>query len=88
MSAIQPTALELEAKAVDPSVTQHEEKSEKSENIVEVPPSEKKAIGHAINALLVFSCVTVGASSMLFGYDDKVISPIAALEPFVSLPQA
>lgn len=33
----------------------------------------------------IFACVTFAAASFLFGYDDKVISPIIALKPFVSL---
>lgn len=36
------------------------------------------------NALLVFSCLCMGASSVLFGYDDRIISPVAATEEFVS----
>ena len=36
------------------------------------------------NPLLIASCVSFGAASMLFGYDDKVISPVAAMERFVS----
>jgi len=69
----------LELKAVEPSVAQHEDSS----TIVTLP-SEQQSKREAINALLIFACITVGASSMLFGFDDKVISPIAALEPFVS----
>lgn len=38
----------------------------------------------AVNALLVLVCVVFGASSFMFGYDDKLISPVAALTPFVS----
>lgn len=38
----------------------------------------------AVNALLVLSCVAFGAASFLFGYDDKVISPIVALQQYVS----
>lgn len=38
----------------------------------------------AVNALLVFSCIVFGAASFVFGYDDKLISPVAALTPFVS----
>lgn len=38
----------------------------------------------AVNALLVFSCIVFGAASFIFGYDDKLISPLAALTPFVS----
>jgi hypothetical protein len=41
--------------------------------------------GRAINALLVFACAVFGAASFLFGYDDKLISPVAALAPFVSI---
>lgn len=40
--------------------------------------------GNAVNPFLIFACVTFAAASFLFGYDDKVISPIIALEPFVS----
>jgi sugar porter (SP) family MFS transporter len=38
----------------------------------------------AVNTLLVVACLTFGASSFLFGYDDKVISPLVSLELFVS----
>lgn len=38
------------------------------------------------NPLLILSCVFFAASSMLFGFDDKVISPVAAMETFVSQP--
>lgn len=38
----------------------------------------------AVNFLLVFSCIVFGAASFIFGYDDKLISPLAALIPFVS----
>lgn len=45
--------------------------------------------GKAVNNFLIFACTTFAAASFLFGYDDKVISPIVALEPFVSrLPPA
>lgn len=36
------------------------------------------------NPMLILSCVFFAASSMLFGFDDKVISPVAAMETFVS----
>lgn len=36
------------------------------------------------NPLLILSCVAFGCTSVLFGYDDKVVSPVAAMEPFVS----
>lgn len=47
-------------------------------------PSLLAARGPAVNPLLIFACATFAAASFLFGYDDKVISPIIALEPFVS----
>jgi hypothetical protein len=37
----------------------------------------------AVNALLILACIAFGSASFLFGYDDKVISPIAALSAFV-----
>jgi hypothetical protein len=42
--------------------------------------------GKAINAQLIFACTVFGAASFLFGFDDKIISPVAALVPFVSVP--
>lgn len=39
----------------------------------------------AVNSLLILACIAFGSASFLFGYDDKVISPIAALSAFVSL---
>ncbi|KAN0066749.1 General substrate transporter [Elaphomyces granulatus] len=38
----------------------------------------------AVNILLLVACVAFGSASFLFGYDDKVISPVAALDAFVS----
>jgi hypothetical protein len=38
-----------------------------------------------VNTLLVVACIVFGAASFMFGYDDKVISPIIALPAFVSL---
>ncbi|KAJ5166479.1 uncharacterized protein N7482_005260 [Penicillium canariense] len=37
----------------------------------------------AVNARLVFVCIVFGAASFMFGYDDKLISPVAALTGFV-----
>jgi hypothetical protein len=37
----------------------------------------------AINLLMVMSCLAFGAGSFLFGYDDKIISPVAATKYFV-----
>lgn len=35
-----------------------------------------QAQGNAVNPFLIFACVTFAAASFLFGYDDKVISPV------------
>lgn len=58
----------------------------------EIDPAEVEHIDHserhekgAINPLLVVACAVFGAASFMFGYDDKVISPIIALPAFVSL---
>ncbi|KAH8705318.1 putative MFS alpha-glucoside transporter [Talaromyces proteolyticus] len=37
----------------------------------------------AVNVLLILACVAFGSASFLFGYDDKVISPVAALSAYV-----
>lgn len=39
--------------------------------------------GRAINALLILACTVFAAASFIFGYDDKLISPVIALPPFV-----
>ncbi|KAE8351187.1 general substrate transporter [Aspergillus coremiiformis] len=36
-----------------------------------------------VNVCLIGACVVFGAASFLFGFDDKIISPVAALHPFV-----
>lgn len=38
------------------------------------------------NFMLILACITFAAPAILFGYDDKVISPVAAMEQFVSIP--
>ncbi|KAL7912430.1 general substrate transporter [Trichoderma velutinum] len=49
-----------------------------------VSPTETVPPDHgAINVLLILSCLAFGAASFLFGYDDKVISSVAATEYFV-----
>lgn len=60
--------------------------TEKADGILhhEDPPAPIVAEGKAVNTFLIFACTTFAAASFLFGYDDKVISPIMALEPFVS----
>jgi hypothetical protein len=40
---------------------------------------------NAVNILLAFSCFACGAASFLFGYDDKVISPVVALPGYVRI---
>ncbi|OQD88460.1 hypothetical protein PENSOL_c072G03311 [Penicillium solitum] len=37
----------------------------------------------AINVQLIVACTVFGAASFLFGFDDKIISPVAALPDFV-----
>ncbi|KAL5360315.1 general substrate transporter [Aspergillus floccosus] len=44
-------------------------------------PAEGK---RTINAFLVLTCAIFAAASLLFGFDDKIISPVASLEPFVA----
>lgn len=39
-------------------------------------PTPIAAQGNAVNPFLIFACVTFAAASFLFGYDDKVISPV------------
>ena len=45
-------------------------------------PSKERTV----NVFLLVTCVVFGAASFLFGFDDKIISPVAALDPFVSQP--
>ena len=54
-----------------------------SAEIEHVNTSENRQRG-TINPLLVVACAVFGAASFMFGYDDKVISPIIALPAFVS----
>ncbi|KAM0452068.1 hypothetical protein ACHAPV_009692 [Trichoderma viride] len=61
-------------------------------NVEEIPAAEVLAPGvrpdeGAINLTLLLSCLAFGASSFLFGYDDRVISPVAATPAFVRLLQ-
>ncbi|KAJ5628401.1 hypothetical protein N7490_010629 [Penicillium lividum] len=55
----------------------------------EIISAEMEHIDHskhqkgAINTLLVVSCIVFGSASFMFGYDDKVISPIIALPAFI-----
>ncbi|KAJ5246907.1 hypothetical protein N7468_001890 [Penicillium chermesinum] len=58
-----------------------EEKADSTEVECIQRPSRQKS---AVNLLLILACVVFGAASFMFGYDDKVISPIIALPAFVS----
>lgn len=51
---------------------------------VDFPPETQTSDKAAVNLALMLACVVFGAASFLFGFDDKIISPVAALEPFVS----
>ncbi|KAK9482115.1 general substrate transporter [Lipomyces starkeyi] len=44
---------------------------------------DRRPLGRVTNPFLVFSLMVFGASTLLFGFDNNVVSPIAALEPFV-----
>ncbi|OJJ55914.1 hypothetical protein ASPSYDRAFT_157598 [Aspergillus sydowii CBS 593.65] len=50
---------------------------------VEAPNSQTEPEKGAVNALLILACVAFGSASFVFGFDDKVISPLAALSEFV-----
>lgn len=63
--------------------------------MLEVQHVDKEDVQHVVllsevdsaqvwNPMLVLTCVFFAASSMLFGFDDKVISPVAAMGTFVS----
>lgn len=47
---------------------------------VEAGPGNKEG---AVNILLIYSCVVFAAASFLYGYDNAVVGPVAALGPFV-----
>lgn len=36
-----------------------------------------------VNFFLLLTCAAFGSASLVFGFDDKIISPVAALGPFV-----
>jgi len=65
-------AMTFEKKECDSAEIQHVDFSDSH-------PSSRKAI----NAQLIFACTVFGAASFLFGFDDKIISPVAALPAFV-----
>lgn len=53
---------------------------------VEAPDSQPEPEKGAVNALLILACISFGSASFVFGFDDKVISPLAALSEFVRSP--
>ncbi|OJJ04854.1 hypothetical protein ASPVEDRAFT_44398 [Aspergillus versicolor CBS 583.65] len=50
---------------------------------VEAPGSQTEPEKGAVNALMILACIAFGSASFVFGFDDKVISPLAALSEFV-----
>lgn len=53
---------------------------------VEAPGSQTEPEKGAVNALMILACIAFGSASFVFGFDDKVISPLAALSEFVRPP--
>lgn len=49
---------------------------------------ESEVSGRTVNGLLILACITFGSAAFLFGFDNNVISPVVALEPFVSTYQS
>ncbi|KXG51181.1 Major facilitator superfamily domain, general substrate transporter [Penicillium griseofulvum] len=54
-----------------------------SPEIQHVDYSDSPRKSQAINFQLIFACTVFAAASFLFGFDDKIISPVAALPDFV-----
>lgn len=50
--------------------------------------SQSDVQGKAICPFLMYSIVVIGASAFLYGYDNAIVSPVAALEPFVSTSES
>ncbi|KAL1614623.1 hypothetical protein SLS54_009593 [Diplodia seriata] len=71
------------SKEADQTVMTEKSKMESDGEVQYHEHVEIKPQGKAVNALLVATCTVFAAASFLFGFDDKVISPIVALEPFV-----
>ncbi|KAF5858859.1 hypothetical protein ETB97_003656 [Aspergillus alliaceus] len=63
------------------------EKDDLSAEIENVSDSQHVDIvpqsGKAVNFYLALACTAFASASFIFGFDDKIISPVAALEPFV-----
>ncbi|KAJ5570322.1 uncharacterized protein N7459_009752 [Penicillium hispanicum] len=50
----------------------------------EIERVDRRCEKEPVNALLILACTVFGAASFIFGYDDKVISPVIALPAFVA----
>lgn len=61
------------------------DKDELSSEVEHIDHLQRREKG-AVNALLILACAVFAAASFIFGYDDKIISPVVALPEFVSLP--
>ena len=40
--------------------------------------------GKAMCSMLLYSIIVVGTPAFLYGYDNTIVSPVAALQPFAS----
>jgi hypothetical protein len=65
-----------------------DEKNESPTEIETVPGAHHVDLihqsGKVVNFYLILACTAFASASFIFGFDDKIISPVAALEPFVS----
>ncbi|GKZ49623.1 hypothetical protein AbraIFM66951_002194, partial [Aspergillus brasiliensis] len=57
----------------DVSLVQHVDFASESRT-----PSKERTV----NFFLLLTCAAFGSASLVFGFDDKIISPVAALGPF------
>ncbi|KAB8073521.1 general substrate transporter [Aspergillus leporis] len=64
-----------------------DEKNESPTEIETVPGAHHVDLihqsGKVVNFYLILACTAFASASFIFGFDDKIISPVAALEPFV-----
>lgn len=44
---------------------------------------EAHVSGKAMNFFQMYSIIVIGASAFLYGYDNAIVSPVAALHPFI-----
>ncbi|KAK7702694.1 hypothetical protein SLS57_011245 [Botryosphaeria dothidea] len=71
------------SKEIEQTVMAEKTKSDSDGDVTYHEQIDVKQEGKAVNPFLIATCTTFAAASFLFGFDDKVISPIIALEPFV-----